>query len=124
MSFIDVESPRFHGPPVEGFRRCIDSAARPVVIPVPVPTPVRAPRGQRRATFSGGPHAGRARAGETAPASVALSRVQGAAGRGSGQLGSHDGEGGKGDGGLDADNPLQDAKLGFRSERFEVGARH
>ena len=106
-----------------GFSPVYRLGGRPV-IPVPVPTPVRAPRGQRRATFSGGPHAGRARAGETAPASVALSRVQGAAGRGSEQLGSPDGEGGKGDGGLDADNPLQDAKLGFRGERFEVGVRH
>ena len=117
-----MELPRFHGPLVEGFRRCIDSAARPLT-PVPAPTPVRAPRGRRRATFSGGPRAGRARAGGGA-GEVALSRVQGVAGRGSEQLGSHDGEGGKGDGGLDADNPLQDAKLGFRGERFEVGARH
>ena len=111
------------GPSVEGFRGCIDSAARPL-IPVPAPTPVRAPRRRRRATFSGRPRAGRARAGEAPPASVAPIRVQGVAGRGSEQLGSHNGEGGKGDGGLDADNPLQDAKLGFRGERFEVGARH
>ena len=40
------------------------------------------------------------------------------------QLCGDDCEGGERDGRLDSDNPLQDAKLGFRGEGFEVGTGH
>ena len=43
---------------------------------------------------------------------------------GSEQLGRDNREGRERDGRLDADNPLEDAKLGFRGERFQVGTRH